>query len=273
MSRKSKSNRRSGHVAHARPGDRRPQNWIHGTHAVLAALANPDRRCNRLVLTSEAAHRLGASLDLVLARAERKLSPEFAERRAVEALAPGAVHQGIALEAEPLPELYVTDLVARTHNKRRALIVALDQVSDPHNVGAILRSAALFGADGMLITERHAPAATAALAKAAAGALDRVPVAREVNLVRALLALKEAGFWCAGLDGSAERPIDDARQFERCVLVLGGEGAGIRRLTRETCDMLLRIPMPARRAAADTGLESLNVSNAAAVALYALTRS
>lgn len=272
MSRKTRSDRR--HVRSAlRPPERSGAaraNWLYGTHAVLAALGNPDRTCRRLLVTHEAAERLGLKIGTALTRAGRRLVPEKAERRAIEALLPGAVHQGIALDAEPLPDLYVSDLIARAHGKSRALIVALDQVSDPHNVGAILRSAALFGADGLLTTERHAPAETAALAKAAAGALDLMPIAREINLVRALGELKEAGFWCLGLDGRAERTVADATQFERRVLVLGSEGAGLRRLTRETCDVLMRIPMAAE-SATTAGLDSLNASNAAAVALYALT--
>ncbi len=272
MSRKSPNNRRQiqedRRTSPRRGGPR--HSWLYGTHTVLAALGNPDRTCRRRLVTVEAAVRRGPRIKAALVRAARQLVPEKAERRAIDGLCQGAVHQGIALDAEPLPDFYVSDLVARAHGKPRALIVALDQVSDPHNVGAIMRSAALFGADGLLTTERHAPTETAALAKAAAGALDLVPVARAVNLVRALQELKEAGFWCLGLDGGAERTIADAREFERSVLVLGGEGAGLRRLTRETCDVLLRIPMTVSSAAA--GLDSLNVSNAAALALYALTR-
>ena len=156
-------------------------------------------------------------------------------------------------------------------NAPESLMVALDQVTDPHNVGAILRSAAAFGADGVITTERHAPGETAALAKAAAGALDLVPLVRVGNLARALGELKEAHFRCIGLDGDAEPGIDTIPVPAKRVLVLGAEGSGMRRLTHDLCDDLARIPMAAR-AYAGGALDSLNVSNAAAIALFALAR-
>jgi 23S rRNA (guanosine2251-2'-O)-methyltransferase len=250
------------------PGDRL---WLHGVHPVLAALANPERQCRRLLVTQEQAERLGPRLEAALARHEGRLVPETADRAALDRLLRGAVHQGIALEAEPLPEAFLQDLVIRAESRPASLLVVLDQVTDPHNVGAVLRSAAAFGADGVVTTERHAPGETAALAKAAAGALDLVPLVRVGNLARSLGELKEAGFLCIGLDGHAETTIDAMPAPPRRALVLGAEGTGLRRLTRDICDVLARIPMAAR-AYGGGALDSLNVSNAAAVALFALTR-
>jgi 23S rRNA (guanosine2251-2'-O)-methyltransferase len=234
-------------------------------------LANPDRECRRLLVTADQAERLGHRLEAALSRHEGRVKPEIVERRALDHLLKGAVHQGMALEAEPLPEVFLADLVIRAEGRPESLLVVLDQVTDPHNVGAILRSAAAFGADGVVSTERHAPGETAALAKAAAGALDLVPFARVGNLARDLADLKAAGYRCIGLDGAAERGVDAIPVPARRALVFGAEGPGMRRLTRDMCDDLVRIPMAAR-AYGGGAIESLNVSNAAAVALFALAR-
>jgi 23S rRNA (guanosine2251-2'-O)-methyltransferase len=234
-------------------------------------LGNPDRGVRRLLITAEQAGRLGARLERVLAARSGHPKPEIVERRALDDLLRGAVHQGVALEAEPLPEIFLEDLLIWAASRAQSLLVVLDQVTDPHNVGAILRSAAAFGADGVITTERHAPGETAALAKAAAGALDLVPLVRVGNLARAIADLKEAGYRCIGLDGAAERAIDEVAVPERRALILGAEGPGMRRLTRDSCDDLVRIPMAARTYGGGA-LDSLNVSNAAAVALYALSR-
>jgi 23S rRNA (guanosine2251-2'-O)-methyltransferase len=180
----------------------------------------------------------------------------------------------VVLDCEPLPEAGLEDvLAALPPDTADRLVIALDQVTDPHNVGAVLRSAAAFGAEAVIVTERHAPGETAALAKAAVGALDSVPLVRVVNLARALRRLQEEGFVCLGLAGDAAATLDAAPRSGRRALVLGAEGQGLRRLTRDVCDGLVRIPMAEASAAARAaGIDSLNVSNAAAVALYALTR-
>ncbi len=245
--------------------------WLHGVHPVLAALGNPERAVRRLLITAEQAERLSARLDQAIAARNGQPRPEIVDRRALDNLLRDAVHQGIALEAEPLPEAFLQDLLIKAESRPESLLVVLDQVTDPHNVGAILRSAAAFGADGVITTERHAPGETAALAKAAAGALDLVPLVRVGNLARALADLKAAGYRCIGLDGAAENEIDAISVPSHRALVLGAEGPGMRRLTRDSCDDLVRIPMAAR-AYGGGALESLNVSNAAAVALYALSR-
>jgi 23S rRNA (guanosine2251-2'-O)-methyltransferase len=248
-------------------GERRGAHWLYGTHPVLAALGNATRRCFRLVATPEAEHSLRPRIEPLLA-GRRGLKPEILGRNEIDRLLPpGSIHQGLALEVEPLGEPQLDEILREAAGREDATLLVLDQVTDPHNVGAILRSASAFGALAVVLTERHAPGATATLAKAASGAMEAVPLVRVTNLARALDEMKAAGLWCAGLDAEATTNLADARLDGRVALVLGAEGQGLRRLTRERCDVLVRIPM-ARGAVA-----SLNVSNAAAVALYELYRT
>jgi 23S rRNA (guanosine2251-2'-O)-methyltransferase len=226
---------------------------IFGIHAVEAALANPERALRKLYLTDNAERRLHAALEARRLAAERVL-PRDLDRR----LGPDTVHQGALLETEPLPEPTLEQLAER--GAGRPLIV-LDQVTDPHNVGAILRSAAVFGAAGLVITRRHSPPLAGALAKSASGALEHVPVALVQNLGRALTELKELFCTVIGLDGGAPDAIEALVWPERPALVVGAEGKGLRELTRQTCDHLCRITT-------DGSLASLNVSNATAVALH-----
>ncbi|MFD2265081.1 23S rRNA (guanosine(2251)-2'-O)-methyltransferase RlmB [Lacibacterium aquatile] len=227
------------------------QPWLYGHHAVRAALANPNRKSRRLLLTEEAARDW---------KPVGSLRPEVVERITIESVLPGgAVHQGIALLADPLEELGLEDVLFTAAPD--AVFVLLDQVTDPHNVGAILRSSAVFGAACVIQTDRHAATATATLAKAASGALDKVPLVRVVNLARTIRQLQEEGFFVVGLDGQADKTLDEAVMPGRLALVMGAEGDGLRRLTVDSCDTLGRLP------AADD-FASLNVSNAAAVALY-----
>ncbi len=234
----------------------RESGWIYGLHAVSAALANPRRKIRRLIATPEAADKL--------LRADPRAHPEKVERQEIDtALPPGAVHQGVALLADPLDQPALEDVIAGAGD--RAVIVVLDQVTDPHNIGAVLRSAAAFGALAVVQTERGAPGATGIVAKSASGALEAVSLVTVTNLARALDALQQADFWCVGLDGGAERTLAETAPSGRIALVLGAEGKGLRRLTRSHCDLLVRLPTRAPVA-------SLNVSNAAAVALYELNR-
>ena len=227
--------------------------WLYGRHPVLAALANPERRIERLLATRDVAERHAAEFagksPQILAR------DELAQR-----LPAGAVHQGLAILTSPLEEPALEDVLARCGDD--ALVLALDQVTDPHNVGAILRSAAAFGAIAIVTQDRHSPPESGVVAKAASGALERVPWVRVVNLARALEEIGEAGFWRIGLAGDAETDLKDALGPPRVALALGAEGPGLRHNTREHCDALARLPISDR-------VESLNVSNAAAVALYA----
>ena len=238
---------------HRTAGAEDRQTLIFGIHAVEAALANPRRKLRRLSLTDNAEIRLRPALAARQATHERAL-PRDLDRR----LGADTVHQGALLETEPLPE---PDLHELANGAARRPIVVLDQVTDPHNVGAILRSAAVFGAAGVVMTRRHSPPLDGALAKSASGALEHVPIALVQNLARALAELKELDFIVIGLDGEADDRLEDIDWPERAALVLGAEGKGLRQLTRDSCDRLARI-------ATDGPLASLNVSNAAAVALH-----
>jgi len=229
----------------------------------MAALANEARKCHRLLITAEV---LRTHRDVTMLLTERRMTPETVDRAAIDAIAPrGAVHQGIALSVEPLPDADIEDLAAVAQGREPAVVVVLDQVTDPHNVGAVMRSAAAFGAIGLVVTERHAPGETGTLAKAASGALEKVLLVRAVNLARALDQLKEAGFWIAGLSADASATLAAAKLTGRVAVVLGAEGTGMRHLTREHCDLLVKLPQT-------DAVDSLNVSNAAAVALYELFR-
>jgi 23S rRNA (guanosine2251-2'-O)-methyltransferase len=239
--------------------------WLYGRHPVTAALANPDRYWRRLAVL---AGQEGEAKALVAAaRAQRRGDGEpirTLDRRGMAALVgDDAVHQGLALEVETLEAPDLDDVLRAATLAPRAVVVVLDQVNDPHNVGAILRAAAAFGALGVVVAAHGAPPATGALAKAASGALELVPLIAAVNLARTLERLKEAGFWCCGLDERAPHLLAELELGPRVALVLGAEGDGLRRLVRESCDYLARLPTT-------PAMPSLNVSTAAAVALYAL---
>lgn len=244
-----------------------PERWLYGHHAVAAALANPARRWRRLAIL--AGQEEAAATLIAGAKARRRGDGEalaVLDRGALTALLPqGAVHQGWALDADPLEQPDLDALLDTIGRADPAVIILLDQVTDPHNVGAILRSAAAFGAAGVVVAAHNAPPITAALAKAASGAIELVPLARVVNLARALDRLKEEGFWCCGLDETGDEDFAALDLGPRVGLVLGAEGGGLRRLVREHCDRLARLPTRPE-------LPSLNVSNAAAVALYELRR-
>jgi len=225
---------------------------LYGRHAVEAALANPARRALKLFATHEAAARLAPPAGLAV-----QLGDGADLARLVPADAP---HQGLVLEVEPLEGAFLEELLASPDPRRPLLL--LDQVTDPMNVGAIIRSAAAFGAAGLITQDRHAASESGALARAAAGALERVPWARVVNLARALDEVAEAGFWRIGLAGEAATALAQALPAGSLALVLGAEGEGLRHNTRAHCDMLARLPIT-------SAVESLNVSTAAAVALYA----
>ena len=242
------SRRKKSHQSHGTAS--RPRFW--GKHAVAAALDNPNRKVLRAWATRDAATSMNFPKDVAVTLADvadlGRLVPH------------DAPHQGVVIELEPLEEVWLDDIL--TSAAERAVVLVLDQVTDPHNVGAILRSAAAFGVAGIVTQDRHSPSESGVVAKSASGALERVPWARVVNLARALEEIGEAGFWRIGLAGDVESTLAEALGPQRVALVLGAEGPGLRPNTRDHCDALARLPISG-------AVESLNVSNAAAVALYA----
>jgi 23S rRNA (guanosine2251-2'-O)-methyltransferase len=242
------SRRKKSHQSHGTAN--RPRLW--GKHAVAAALDNPQRKVLRAWATREAAELMQFPKDLPLV---------LADVADLGRLVPNdAPHQGVVIEVQPLEESWLDDILTQAADK--AVLLVLDQVTDPHNLGAILRSAAAFGAIGIVTQDRHSPPESGVVAKAASGALERMPWVRVVNLARALEEIGEAGFWRIGLTGDADTQLKDALGPPRAALVLGAEGPGLRPNTRDHCDVLARLPI-------SDAVESLNVSNAAAVALYA----
>ena len=240
--------------------------WLYGFHAVAAALANPERRSRKLLATSDALDTLNREVGTAAAG-----GVETVDRGAIARRLPrNAVHQGVALEVWPLAPRRFADVLALDANQPKPnIVVLLDQVTDPHNVGAVLRSAAAFGARAVVVTERHSPGETGALAKAASGALDVVPYLQVTNLARSLVMLSDIGYWRISLVAGAEAKLEAGIPQRDVAIVLGAEGRGMRPLTVKRTDQTMRIEMPA---AVSTLMPSLNVSNAAAIALYTLTQ-
>jgi 23S rRNA (guanosine2251-2'-O)-methyltransferase len=223
---------------------------LYGWHTVSAALANPRRKIRKLLLTENAARRLAEE------NIDTRVTPEIVRPQLIDQrLGPDAVHQGMLAEADPLPSPDISTL------KQEGIVLVLDQITDPHNVGAILRSAAAFAVKAIVTTARHSPEATGVLAKSASGALELVPLVLVQNLARALTALNERGFLTVGLDSEGGDDLSRVELREPLALVLGAEGKGLRQLTRETCATVARLDMPGE-------IKSLNVSNAAVLALY-----
>lgn len=223
---------------------------LYGWHTVSAALANPKRKFRRLLVTENAANRLTEE------GLKAPVTPELVRPGAIDAMVSAdAVHQGILAEVDPLPSPDISTL------PQKGLVLVLDQITDPHNVGAIFRSASAFNVAAIVTTARHSPEATGVLAKSASGALEHVPLVTVQNLARALDALKERGFMTVGLDSEGDGDLSAIPLVEPLALVLGAEGKGLRQLTRQTCDAVARLDMPG-------AIKSLNVSNAAALSLY-----
>jgi len=240
-----------GRTPRDRPGDRREAkvSLIYGFHSVAAALEAPRRELIRLYATPAAAERLSNEI------AARGLETRIMSPEEISARAPReAVHQGVLLEARPLAPIDISELPAN------GLILVLDQITDPHNVGAILRTAAAFAVDALVTTERHSPDFAGALAKSASGGLEHVPIGAVPNLARALEEIGDMGYWRIGLDSEADGKLAEETLARPLALVLGAEDRGLRRLTRERCDRLARLDLPG-------AIKSLNVSNACAIAL------
>lgn len=247
---------------------------LYGFHAVREAWLNPDRNIGNLYLTDHALKGFEQTLHEAKGKGLRRPPHTLVDKKKIEKRLPqGAVHQGLMLECSELDEMDVQDLIIRTQDQDNVLLLMLDQVTDPHNVGAIIRSASAFGAAGMVMQSKHSPNFDGVLAKTACGGLEHMPIALETNLSRAIETLKENGFFIYGLSEHAkdniseivangDKSVSNEKKAQKSVLILGAEGSGIRRLIRENCDELLKLPT-------QKPIESLNVSNAAAVALYA----
>jgi 23S rRNA (guanosine2251-2'-O)-methyltransferase len=251
-----------------RGGKGEPSPTLYGFHAVAEAWLNEDRQIHVLYMTEQAR----ASFDPILikgkAKGLRRQDAFIVDKKKLEKMLPqGAVHQGLALAASGVPEFSAEDLIIKTRDDERAIILMLDQVTDQHNVGAIIRSACAFGAAGVVMQKKHAPVLNGVLAKTACGAIEHVPVAFVTNLSRTLEEFKEGGYFSYGLDERGEMDIGElGNKPGKSVLIMGAEGPGIRHLIKEHCDSLVRLPMHGP-------MPSINVSNAAAVALYAVTKT
>lgn len=238
---------------------------LFGLHAVREAWGNPARIFKSLYLSASAAKLFEPDLERAREQGLNRPEPRILERVDMDRLLPpGTVHQGIIAETEPLEEFFLQDLVVRCARKERALVVMLDQVTDPHNVGAILRSACVFGADGLIMQTRHAPEVGGIVAKTASGAVEHIPVIYETNLARAIETLQAAGFTALALDERGDVTLDQMPVPAKTLIVMGAEGDGLRPKIKESCNRLVALPTAGP-------ITSLNVSNAAAVTLYALT--
>ena len=259
---------------------------LYGFHAVREAFLNEERSVDTLFLTDQAAKGFEETLLEARGKGLRRQEPTIIDKKRLEKMLPrGAVHQGVALACSPLEERDLNDFIIRSATRKRTILVMLDKVTDPHNVGAIMRSACAFGMDGMILQSKFAPELDGVVAKTACGAVEHVPVAHVTNLARSIESLQEEGFYVLGLDergpyainelnaqsfpkaskdANLLAPPDPSENVQKIVLVLGSEGDGIRRLIQEKCDELVRLPVPGP-------IKSLNVSNAAAVAFYALS--
>lgn len=244
---------------------------MYGRHAVEAALRNPRRTCHFLLATDEALERLDAAAKGRAPDIRRVERPDLDDK-----LGEHVVHQGLALAVAPLPSLSLVKACAidppaadadtdQGQASAATTVLVLDRINDPHNLGAILRSAVAFGARAVIVPHRQSAELGGATAKAASGALDMIPVVEVTNLARSLDALKDLGYWRAALDGHADQSLEEAPRFEKLALVLGAEATGVRRLVAEHCDLRLKLPIK-------EDMESLNVSVACGIALYALAR-
>ena len=230
---------------------------IYGKHPIELALANPKRHIRELYYLKEAFQGLKVSGNIKTKCVDRSFLDGLVGR--------DTLHQGLVARVDPLPAVSLSDLLKNLKDEEKAVVILLDQVTDPHNVGAILRSGIAFDAAAVVMPEAGAPDETGVLAKSASGALELIPLVRVTNLIRAMEKLKEEGFWCIGLDGYAKQSITGTKLPQKCAFVMGSEGSGMRRLTRENCDYCIKLPM-------NPAIESLNVSNAAALTLYEYRR-
>lgn len=236
---------------------------LYGRHAVLAAVANPRRQIGKILVTPDNAEELRAAC------AQAGRAPGIVtvtERREIERVLPAeAVHQGFAAYCRELEEYDLDEICRMTENLENCHVLVLDQVTDPQNVGAIIRSCVAFNTLALIMQDKNSPAETGAMAKASAGMIEHLPIVRVTNLTRALERLKDAGFWTIGMDGYAETTVDKLKKGGKNAVVMGSEGKGMRRLVEESCDVTVKLPMNEK-------VESLNVSTAAAIVLYEISK-
>jgi len=231
--------------------------YLYGKHVIALAVKNSRRRIKEIYITKETQVEMKLSASLPVRLVDRKFLDSLVGQ--------GAVHQGVVAKCDPLPSVDFKAFIQGLKDKEKALIVILDQVTDPHNIGAIMRSAVAFNAEAVIMPEAGAPSESGTLAKSSSGATELIPLIRVSNLAHTMEILKKADFWCVGLDGYAKDYITDHKLPKKCVLILGAED-GMRHLTMENCDMVVKLPM-------NPAIESLNVSNAAAVAMYEWNRN
>ena len=231
--------------------------YLYGKHPVSLALTNKKRVVREVLVLSTVVDKMNIPKNVPFKIVSKEQIESLVGRE--------AVHQGVVARCQPLPALDLFDLLDEVQDKDKILIVVLDQVTDPHNIGAVLRSAAAFNASAVIVPQNGAPDETGVLAKSASGALELIPFLKVKNLSRTIEELKENGFWCVGLDGYAKESIYQTKLPKKCVIVMGSEGDGLRRLTAEKCDTTVKLPMNPK-------VESLNVSNACAITLYEWNR-
>lgn len=229
---------------------------LYGHHAVFEALKNPSRKIIKVLITPEN--------ETEFKKEFRDIPYQVVQKKEIEkALPQNAVHQGFALFTKPLEPVFLEDLINATANKEKCVVLILDQLTDPQNIGAIMRSAAAFNVSGLIVQDKNAPLESGTMAKASAGTIEFMPLVRATNLSRAIESLKKAGFWVIGMDGYAKQSLKDINKNAKLAVVMGSEGAGMRRLIQESCDITVRLNMNPR-------VESLNVSVAAGIVLYEL---
>jgi len=232
---------------------------LYGRHAVMAALENPARKIYKLVCVSENAVSLRAKYP--------NLNIVIADKKDIDKFVPtDAVHQGFVLYCSELDNLSIEELCTMTANDKKCNVLILDQVTDPQNIGAIIRSCAAFGTKALIVQDKNSPTESGAMAKAAAGTMEFLPIVRATNLTRAIETLKKNGFWVVGMDGYAKDNVDKIDKNAKLAVIMGSEGSGMRRLIEESCDITVRLPINPK-------VESLNVSTAAAVVLYELSKA
>ena len=231
--------------------------WLYGTHPVTLALQNPKRKVKEVWVTKNASDEI---------KLPKHIPVRVVDRSQIESqVGRDTVHQGIAAKVEPLETYTIDDMLADTSQNPAVAVVILDQVTDPHNIGAIMRSSVAFNASAVILPDAGAPEETGTLAKSASGALELIPLIRVTNLARTMEQLKKEGFWCVGMDGYAKKTLSEDKLPSKCAIVMGSEGDGLRRLTAENCDYMVKLSMNPK-------IESLNVSNACAIALYEWNR-